>query len=100
MRAQLLTKVLQSAPSGPTEGEIALLCIHKPSPRQGAHFIWVAGIGFAAGAGIGFDRPDGTSDRANWLLLCDPCFKEHGTDIRSAIVNNRVQVGRDIVWRG
>lgn len=40
---------------------------------------------------VRFERPDGTRGEATWLVVCEPCFVEHG---------NEVPVRGDGQWTG
>lgn len=70
----------------PRDGDTVLHCGHvKGSSRN--HF-------WRLPHGVPFERPDGTSGKAGWIVACDPCAQASGMDpLAVAIVG-------DARWNG
>lgn len=51
----------------PKPGEILLGCVHRPNPYK-SHLFKIDGDA------IRFQRPDGSTGSATWLVLCAECF--------------------------
>jgi hypothetical protein len=69
----------------PREGDVVLHCEHFPFAGS-VHF-----YKSAPGVDLHFERPDGTTGVARWLVCCPDCHKRHGP---------RFPVTGDAIWRG
>lgn len=87
----------------PKRGDVILECAHigiDDSPDQIIHWYELSGDA----GGIEFDRPDGTHDVADWLILCVECyvvFSDHNNSFDSiAVAGDSIYDGDGEIIRG
>jgi len=72
---------------GPAKGDGCLMCIHLAKAGKifgNSHWFGIPG-------GTKFGRPDGSMGEAKWIVICDDCFKKHGSGTKAPL-------GGDFVW--
>jgi hypothetical protein len=67
----------------PKDGEVICHCGHIDEPKY--HFYKVISLGFR--------RPDGTTGKADWIVVCDSCFLLH-PDSPEKVIRG------DSIWKG
>jgi hypothetical protein len=68
----------------PRDGDTILHCGHLRQGQGPVHWFQYETI-------VRFERPDGTRGDAEWLVVCEPCFVEHGVG---------ATVRGDVQWTG
>jgi hypothetical protein len=71
----------------PRDGDILLACGHLRSRETTWHW-------FGVKPPLSFVRPDGTSDKAKWIVACNACFDDAEGDV------DRLEIKTDGVWQG
>ena len=63
----------------PKRGDLVIHCAHvgEGSKDNGTRIHFHRLVDTRDGRGAEFIRPDGTVDRANWLVICGGCLIEH-----------------------
>ena len=73
----------------PKDGDVVLHCAHVFNKGKSHVFK----VGDFDGTEMSFIRPDGTTGKAKWAMICDKCFTSMDMDFTSVICG-------DSVWNG
>lgn len=91
MRAHMKKSLTETVPTHPDAGEVSLICVHKPTPQQGAHFFWLS-------KAIDFTSPEGIRGTSQWIMLCQACNRRFADDMKGAIERDELPIGGHITW--
>ena len=72
----------------PRPGDVLLGCVHRPDPYA-AHI-------YSVPDGLGFRRPDGSTETAKWIVLCDGCHQRY-VILRGGSASD-APLARDFTW--
>jgi hypothetical protein len=70
----------------PKNGERVLTCSHRDDEFKPHHF-------FKLEPHVDFGRPDGSTGRATWAVVCNSCFRSNADSPMDMITG-------DALWRG
>lgn len=74
----------------PQPGDVIVGCKHRPKLTSAHVFKLTQGIG------LSFTRPNGTTGKADWIFLCDKCFRKH---VLTGGLATDAPLSCDFVWK-
>lgn len=83
----------------PKDGDIILTCIH--GGRKGRIWHWM-GVGIENDQPKEFDfiRPDGTTAKSQFIVICDPCWKSAKRNMQFIMEHFGEIITQDLIWSG